>query len=119
MKLLVPFLSKSVFMWVNADNNYKTNKYGFTMGHALIKSFSEYLEIKQDTQGSDQVTIMAFERFSIFDWRFVPSLVFVPRENDVDIVEMDDGVMYCTKNFREDVIQPLREIIENINKESR
>lgn len=119
MKLLVPFLSKSVFMWVNDDNAYHTNKYGFTMGHALIKSFSTYLEIKRDTQGLDQVTIMAFERFSIFDWSFVPSLVFVPKQNDVDIIEMDDRVMYCTKDFRDDVIEPLRDVIKNMNKESQ
>ena len=112
MKLLLPFLNRSVFMFANDNETYTIKAYGFTMGHALYKNFANYLLVKQETNGVDLMTLMATERFSVFEWSFIPFFVIMPKENDFDLVEYDDNKIYCTKSFMNDTIKPVRSALK-------
>lgn len=112
MKLLLPLISRSVFMYKTNDGVYTTQEYGFTMGHALYKNFSNYLSIKH--KGDDKLVLMGSERFSVFDLSFIPFMVIMPKENDFDIVEIDDKKLYCTKDFKDETIDPVRKMMKEM-----
>jgi hypothetical protein len=112
MKLLLPLLNKSVFMFTNDEETYTINAYGFTMGHALYKNFANYLLVKKETDCADRMPLMATERFSVFDWKFIPFFVIMPKEDDFDLVECDDNKIYCSKSFMNDTIKPVKSAIK-------